>query len=156
MELQGEIDLERVESKNVIVFFKDLRRVVPCLPHLTSYNIIDEKTVKASFKAKIGSISVLEYVYRITADVMITLDKYDESKNYIEYSFDGKSAGINYTGKIFLNVLNTNNSVKIKWSASVDIGKRLEKLMRFINIENLINDLINDVIENIKKCIASN
>ncbi len=157
MELKGDLTLENIPLNKAAIFFINLNEVIPCLPYLVTWKPIDKNTVSASFKADIGSISVLEYISRVNADVIIKLIKYDEINNSIEYSFDGKAAGIKYTGQILLKLFNINDGkgTKILWNASVDIGKLLGMLSKFLNINDIINGIINDVINNIKQCIEN-
>ena len=153
MELNGEFELGGVGLDEAWRFLGDLKRITPCLPNLVDWGTIDDRSVRARFKANIGVIPSLEYLSRVTADVVIRVERLDRDSNAIEYSFDGKAAGIRYSGKIRLAVMPiAENSTKVSWRAEVDLGRLAPLLSRFVNLDEVVGGIVRDVVDGIKKC----
>lgn len=154
MDLNGSIRFNS-DLKNVFSFFSDLSRLIPCLPNLVDYELINKNTARAKFKANIGSISILSYLSRVTANVIMQLIESDETNNQIRYSFNGSAAGLNYNGNILLKLgrSSEDNVTNVNWYASVDIGKVVDMLAKFVNINSIINNIINDIVNTLSQCV---
>ncbi|MEM3326676.1 MAG: SRPBCC domain-containing protein, partial [Thermoproteus sp.] len=123
MELKGIIDVNK-DLKHCIDKISNLSHVIPCLPNLINYEIINSNSAKARFRAELkGLPPFLSYLSRITANVIINIDDIDYSNHIVIYSFSGDAAGLKYTGTINLHLKDNNKATLIEWSASVDLGK---------------------------------
>lgn len=151
MELNGNLTI-KARMEKVYSFFNDLSKLVPCLPNLVEYQC-STKSARAKFKANIGSIPMLQYLSRVTADVELQI--LESEKEQIKYHFKGNAAGINYSGDILLKLSTTGDKyTRVDWYAIVDLGKIVNTLLKFVDIDDIVNNIVNDIVNKLSQCIS--
>jgi len=123
-------------------------KVATCLPHIVSWEA-GEKGLRATFRVNIGG--VVEYLSRLTARANIEIREIDHDN--IDYVFEGTIARAKYSGVIHVHLDEKENGTRIQWSADVELGKTLQLLSRFINVDELLDKIVKEVTESMIKCV---
>ena len=151
MELGGELVINKPLS-SVRETLVNPGKVAKYLPYLVSWEPRD-KGFTATFRVDVGG--VVEYLSRLTAKASIEIREVDE--NNIDYFFEGSIARARYSGIIHLNLEQEEpNKTRVKWRAEVELGRALQLLSRFINVDEFVNKIVTSVTESIVSCVEKN
>ena len=151
MELSGELVINKPLS-TVRDTLTNPGKVAKCLPYLVSWEPRDKGFV-ATFRVDVGGI--VEYLSRLTARASIEIREVDG--NNIDYLFEGSIARARYSGVIHLNLEEEEpNKTRVRWRAEVELGRALQLLSRFINVDEFVNKIVAGVTESIISCVEEN
>ncbi|WP_317894895.1 CoxG family protein [Pyrofollis japonicus] len=147
--LHGEFTVNR-DNEYVIAFLTSPKKIAPCLPDLIEWKQHNDTKFQAVFRVDIGG--VVEYISRLRSKTVIEIKK--KQANEIIYEFRGEIARAPFSGTIRLDVIPLgNNRSKIRWQASINLGKALRLLNKFIDTEKTIQRIVNKVVDSIVRCI---
>lgn len=150
MILEGNITIN-LGIDNVREKLSKLELVIPCLPNLVSWEIVEEKKAKASFRVDLQGVPI-DSLARVTANTEILVE--DVNANRIKYYFKGKGAGINYVGRIEMDLEEITGGTKISWKAEADLGGFQRFLGKFIDIDKVIRKIAQDTVNGITNCLS--
>lgn len=152
MRLEGELDLP-LGVNEAKEYLGDPRRIVHCLPYLTSWEELDERTINALFRVRIDAIGI-EYLARLTCRATIRLES--KSAGEISYSFDGRVAGFPYSGRLLLRLRPRERaSTRVVWRADLELGSLLDLIGGFVDLKSLVDGIVEDIVEGITACVRA-
>ncbi|ABW02619.1 SRPBCC family protein [Caldivirga maquilingensis] len=130
----------------------NLSLVIKCIPNVTSYELISESKAKVRFRVDLGDEVPVAELRRVTSDTVIEVTEASESS--IRLRVNGRAAGSSIEVTLSIIVEPNNGGSRVNWSADAGLGRLLQMMGRFINIDSMVERIANDTINGIVKCLS--
>ena len=135
----------------VLSFITDLSRAIACVPNMVNYEVLSKDRVRARFRVDLGNEVPIAELRRITADTIVEL--IGQSGNEVRYRVDGRAAGSAISILLTIKVSGLGNGSQIDWDAVANLGRLLQLMGRFVNIDSLIKRISEDTIRGFIECL---
>ncbi|GAB6944363.1 SRPBCC domain-containing protein [Vulcanisaeta sp. JCM 14467] len=135
----------------VLSFITDLPRAIACIPNMVNYEVVSRDRVRARFRVDLGNEVPIAELRRITADA--TIELIGQSGNEVRYRVDGRAAGSAISIVLNIRVNALGNGSRIDWDATANLGRLLQLMGRFVNIDSLVRRISEDTIHGFIECL---
>ena len=135
----------------VISFITNLSRAITCVPNIINYEVLDKNRVRARFKVDLGNEAPIAELRRITTDT--TVELVSQSGNEVRYKVNGRAAGSTISVSLTIRVGGSGNSSQIDWDATASLGRLLQMMGKFVDIDSLIKRISEDTIHGFIECL---
>ena len=135
----------------VLNFIMDLPRAIACIPNMVNYEVLSKDRVRARFRVDLGNDVPIAELRRITTDA--TIELIGQSGNEVRYRVDGRAAGSAIGVLLTIKVSGLGNGSQIDWDAVVNLGRLLQLMGKFMNIDSLVRRISEDTIHGFIKCL---
>ncbi len=130
---------------DVVNFITDLPRAIICIPNIINYEVLSKDKARVRFRVDLGNEVPIAELRRVTTDAHIEL--VSASGNEIRYKVDGRAAGSTISISLVIKVEGVNNGSRINWDATANLGRLLQMIGRFVNIDSLVKSISEDTIK---------
>ncbi|WP_054857695.1 CoxG family protein [Vulcanisaeta sp. JCM 16159] len=137
---------------DVIGFITDLPRAITCIPNIINHEVIDKEKVRARFRVDLGNEVPIAELRRITTDAVVELIRW--SGNEVKYRVDGRAAGSAISILLTIRVNATGSGSQVDWDATASLGRLLQLVGRFVNIDSLVRKISEDTIHGFIECLS--
>ncbi|ADY00330.1 carbon monoxide dehydrogenase subunit G [Vulcanisaeta moutnovskia 768-28] len=135
----------------VLNFITDLPRAITCIPNIINYEVLSKDRVKARFRVDLGNEVPIAELRRITTDA--TIELINQSGNEVRYRVDGRAAGSAISILLTIRISGSGNDSRIDWDATASLGRLLQMMSRFVNIDSLVKRISEDTIHGFIECL---
>ncbi|MGC8570999.1 SRPBCC domain-containing protein [Caldivirga sp.] len=130
----------------------NLSLVIKCIPNVVSYELINESKAKVKFRVDLGDEVPIAELRRITSDTVIEVT--EASSNEIKLRVSGRAAGSSIEVMLSIVTEPSGSGSRVNWSADASLGRLLQMMSRFINVDSMVERIANDTINGIVKCLS--
>ncbi len=146
----GSFTISKAPS-DVLNFITDLSRAITCIPNIVNYEVLSKDRVRARFRVDLGNEVPIAELRRITTDAIIEL--ISQSGNEVRYRVDGRAAGSTINVLLTIRVSGSGNDSRIDWDAVASLGRLLQLMGKFVNIDSLVRRISEDTIHGFIECL---
>lgn len=133
-------------------FISDLGAVIKCIPNVVNYEVLSGSRARARFRVDLGDEVPIAELRRITSDV--TIEVLEATNNGARLRINGRAAGSQIEANLSLTVEPEANGSRVNWSVSASLGRLLQLMSRFINVNSIIERIANDTVNGILRCMS--
>ena len=130
----------------------NLGLIIKCIPNVTDYELISESKARARFRVDLGDEVPVAELRRVTSDTVIEVT--ESSKNSIRLRVSGRAAGSSIEVNLSILIEPNAGGSRVSWSADASLGRLLQMMSRFVNIDSIVGRIANDTINGIAKCLT--
>ncbi|KUO86444.1 MAG: carbon monoxide dehydrogenase [Caldivirga sp. MG_3] len=129
----------------------DLSFIARCIPNVASYELMGESRARVRFMVDLGEEVPIAELRRITADS--TIEVVEAKGNSVKYRVNGRAAGSQIEVSLTLTIEPVGDGSRVNWSAEASLGRLLQLMSRFVNIDSMVGRIANDTVNGITKCL---
>ncbi|MFP3173768.1 MAG: SRPBCC domain-containing protein [Vulcanisaeta sp.] len=138
--------------EEVMDLITDLSRAVECIPNMINHEVLDRNKARVRFRVDLGDEVPIAELRRITTDA--TIEIVSAANDEVRYKVDGRAAGSAISILLMIRVLDKGGSSQIDWDATANLGRLLQMMGRFINIDSLVKKISEDTINGFINCLS--
>ncbi len=136
----------------VIDFITDLSKAVVCIPNMINYEVLGKNKARVRFRVDLGNEVPIAELRRVMSDALIEL--VSASDGEVRYKVDGRAVGSAISISLVIRVEGINNGSRIDWDATANLGRLLQMIGRFVNIDSLVKNISEDTIKGFIGCLS--
>ncbi len=115
--------------------------------------MLSKDRVRARFRVDLGNeVPPIAELRRITTDAIIELIN-QSGGNEVGYRVDGRAAGSAISVSLTIKVNDLGNGSQVYWDATASLGRLLQMMSRFVNIDSLVKRISEDTIHGFIECL---
>ncbi|WP_291764726.1 SRPBCC domain-containing protein [Caldivirga sp. UBA161] len=139
-------------QREVAGALSNLGLIIKCIPNVTDYELISESKARVKFRVDLGDEVPVAELRRVTSDTVIEV--IEASGNGVKLRVSGRAAGSSIEVNLSIIIEPSDGGSRINWSADASLGRLLQMMSRFINIDSMVERIANDTVNGIVKCLS--